>query len=353
MIDFKDCRARMVRQSFYKSMIKKTNIITGYDTIEKLPELVKKVKSKKIMLVYDLKAEKSVLKIKKLFKQSKLQLFTYILTNGEQEKTFESVGKILKELIKNQFIKTDCLLSVGGGTTGDLCGFVSALFMRGIKFIFVPTTIIAACDSSIGGKTAVDFYGKKNIVGTFYDPVNVVCDFNELLQLPDDIKKDGEGEILKYALLSKDIFSLVDGNASICEIIQKCIEFKFKICKKDYFDKGLRHCLNLGHTIAHAVECLSDFKITHGEAVKYGLLFIVKLSVKKGYMSLNTGEKCKDLLVKNGVKKFDFSMSELAEFAKSDKKRKSNYIELVLLKDIGDPFLEKVKIDRLGDYYGD
>ncbi|HBK02015.1 MAG TPA: hypothetical protein DDY77_03160 [Clostridiales bacterium] len=333
-------------------MIKKSNVITGEDIYGTIPALAKKLKSKKIMLVYDVKAEKAALKIKEFLKDGKFEMFCYILTNGEREKTFEAAGKILAELTKNGFIKTDCVIAVGGGVTGDLCGLVAALYMRGMKYISVPTTVIAACDSSIGGKTAVDFYGKKNIVGTFYDPDYVLCDFNEIEALPESVKKDGEGEILKYALLDKEIFSLVSENAPLGEIIRKCIDYKIRICSKDYFDKGVRHYLNLGHTVAHAAESLSNFKLTHGEAVKSGLKFIVELSVKKGYMPSETGEKCLEFLAAHGVKDFEYSREEIAEVAKSDKKRKGGCVELVLLRDIGEPFVEKVKIEKLGEYYG-
>lgn len=333
-------------------MIKKNNIFTGEGVIEKLPALAKKLKSKKILLAYDVKAEKTALRIKELLKCGKEEVYSYILTNGEREKTFESVGKIISELIKNEFVKTDCLVAVGGGTTGDLCGLVAALYMRGIKYISVPTTVIAACDSSVGGKTAVDFYGKKNVLGTFHDPDYVVCDFEVLKNLPENVKKDGEGEILKYALLDKEIFSLVSENAPLNEIIQKCIEYKIRICMKDYFDKGVRHYLNLGHTAGHAAESLSNFKLSHGEAVKSGLKFIVELSVKKGYMPPKTGEKCLEFLTKRGVKDFEYSREELAEVSKCDKKRKGGHVELVLLKDIGEPFIEKVKTEKLGEYYG-
>lgn len=332
-------------------MINKDSVVFGNGVIEKIPSMIKNSKSEKALVVYDLKAEKHALSLIEALKKEDVFVKTFILTGGEKEKSLIAARKISELLFKFGFCRSDTLVAVGGGVTGDLGGFVASLYMRGMKLVLVPTTLLAACDSAIGGKNGVDFLGAKNVLGSFYLPSHTVIDYGVLSALPDTVKKEAEGEILKYALLDEGIFNLVEKESPLSQIVAACVDYKISVCNKDLFDKGERRVLNLGHTIAHAIEALSDFKITHGEAVAQGLFFISALSQKHGLISDAEYRKISRLLLSHGVKAPSFTPAELAAFALADKKRDGEKLSLVMLKRVGEPIIVEVNCEKIKEYY--
>ncbi len=288
-------------------------------------------------------------------KKAQFETFKYVIENGEQSKNGENFLKICDFLAQNHITKSDVIIALGGGVVGDLAGFVSACFLRGIKFIQIPTTLLAAVDSSVGGKTAIDISSGKNLVGAFYQPKLVLCDYTTLSTLKPEIFADGCAEVIKYAVIgNKDLFShlLQYGKDFDLEyVISECVKMKRDIVEKDEFDKGERQKLNLGHTIGHSIELLSDFSISHGSAVACGLAIVTRASFKKGICSKET---CENII--KIIEKFDlptsceYSAEQLVGPALSDKKRTGSSLNLVIPYEIGKSELLKTNINELKEF---
>ncbi len=254
----------------------------------------------------------------------------FVLPAGEENKTFASLGEILARMVRAGLHRSSRVFAVGGGVVGDIAGFAAATYMRGIRLVQVPTTLLAQVDSSVGGKTAVDLGGVKNAVGAFYQPEEVIVDGEFLKTLPPREVKCGLGEIVKYAALNGKIFdSLLEnvGNLSelayLSSLAEECIRHKAGVCERDEKESGERKSLNVGHTTGHAIELSRG--LSHGESVLYGMLFETELAIKKGICEKPYGEKL--LTVVNAALDVapksnpDFSkIVEEAEKAKSDKK---------------------------------
>lgn len=280
------------------------------------------------------------------------EVLKYVIDNGEKSKNGQNFLKICEFLAENHITKSDLIIALGGGVVGDLAGFVSASYLRGIKFIQVPTTLLAAVDSSVGGKTAIDIEAGKNLVGAFYQPKLVLCDYSTLSTLKPEIFTDGCAEVIKYAVIgNKELFNhlLERGNDFDLEyVISECIKMKRDIVEKDEFDSGERQKLNLGHTIGHSVELCSKFRISHGSAVAIGLAIIARASVKKGLCSKDCAEKIVEILNKFDLPTdTEFSAEQLQKPALSDKKRSGNSLNLVIPYDIGDSRILKTDVSDL------
>lgn len=280
-------------------------------------------------------------------------LFKYIFPHGESSKNLTVWGEIINFLAQNHFTRCDLVVALGGGVVGDITGFAAACYQRGIPFIQVPTTLLAAIDSSVGGKTAVDLPFGKNLVGAFYQPALVVCDPLLLQTLPSYTLADGITEALKtgvigdktlFSLLEKEGFTLTNGE----EIIYRCIDLKRQLVEKDPFDKGDRQLLNLGHTIGHAIENLSNYNISHGTAVAMGMTAIAQWAWRAGYAKENTAPVIAQVLKKWGVSLVcPYGAKELAQAALYDKKRSGNNITLVLPVEIGHSMLHTLPVEEL------
>ena len=331
-------------------------IIIGKGIINKLHSILvdNGIKFEKCLFVIDNKILKSSIKIiVNSFSERKFEC--HFLTANEKNKNQSSVNKILEILLKKNFHRNDCLISIGGGITGDISGFASSIFKRGIKFVNVPTTLLAQVDSSIGGKTGVNSIYGKNLIGSFYQPSLVVSDINFLKTLPKREIICGYGEILKHSLISdKKFFLFLDKNCQkilnlqtifIKKAIQKSCLIKKRVIELDEKENNLRKILNFGHTFAHAYEATLKYskKLNHGEAVILGIMSASKFSLKNNLLSKNEFELIKDHLIKfnlpiNLKKHFTTkNLGNLIEFIKKDKKNKSKKISLVLLKKIGSP----------------
>ncbi len=293
--------------------------------------------------------------IEKSLIENDIKVCKYVIEHGEQSKNGDNFLKICEFLAENHITKSDMVIALGGGVVGDLAGFVSACFLRGVKFIQIPTTILAQVDSSVGGKTAIDIKQGKNLVGAFYQPKLVICDYSTLSTLKPEIFTDGCAEVIKYAVIgNKDLFYhlMQYGKEFDLEyVISQCIKMKRDIVQQDEFDTGERQRLNLGHTIGHSIELLSDFSISHGSAVACGLAIVAKASYSNG---LCTKETYNDIVTI--LEKFDlptsceYSAKQLVGPALSDKKRAGKSLNLVIPYEIGKSELLKIDINELQDF---
>ena len=254
----------------------------------------------------------------------------FVLAAGEENKTFASLYAILGKMAAAGLHRNSRLFAVGGGVIGDIGGLAAALYMRGISCVQIPTTLLAQVDSSVGGKTAVDLGGVKNIVGAFYQPCEVLVDPTFLKTLPAREIKCGVGEIVKYAALNSDIFDILEKNvhrltdlAFLTELIVACVAHKANVVQADEKEKGDRRSLNVGHTTGHAIELSSG--LSHGESVLYGMLFETRMAIATGVCEKEYGERL-IALVKKAIAivpqtTMDFSkIDEDAKKARADKK---------------------------------
>lgn len=263
---------------------------------------------------------------------------------GEQSKNIDNYQLVMNTLIENGFTRTDCLVSIGGGVVGDLGGFVSSTYMRGIDFYNIPTTLLSQVDSSIGGKTAIDYNGIKNIIGSFYTPKCVLIDPNTLKTLDKRQLHAGLVEAIKMACTcSSSLFEIISKSKNlendIDEIIFQSLQIKQKIVEEDLEEKGLRRVLNFGHTLGHIIESASNYNLLHGECVGIGML---------SFSSDKARKQIKKLLKKyNLPTSYDLSLKDIEDYLIHDKKKTGDYIWIVSVENIGSYELKKIKIDEL------
>ena len=254
----------------------------------------------------------------------------FVLQAGEENKNFSSLYQILESMAKAGLHRTSKLFAVGGGVVGDIAGLAASLYMRGVSYVQIPTTLLAQVDSSVGGKTAVDLNGVKNIVGAFYQPCEVLIDPTFLKTLPQREIKCGFGEIVKYALLSGEIFDELYDNADkynnlafLESLIVRCVRHKAHVVEIDEKETGERKSLNVGHTTGHAIELA--YALSHGESVLYGALLETEMAISAGVCTKAYGEKAlkiiRDALAIPPLSNPDFSsIADNAHKAKADKK---------------------------------
>ena len=263
---------------------------------------------------------------------------------GEQSKNIDNYQLVMNTLIENGFTRTDCLVSIGGVVVGDLGGFISSTYMRGIDFYNIPTTLLSQVDSSIGGKTAIDYNGIKNIIGSFYTPKCVLIDPNTLKTLDKRQLHAGLVEAIKMACTcSSSLFEIISKSKNlendIDEIIFQSLQIKQKIVEEDLEEKGLRRVLNFGHTLGHIIESASNYKLLHGECVGIGML---------SFSSDKARKQIKKLLKKyNLPTSYDLSLKDIEDYLIHDKKKTGDYIWIVSVENIGSYELKKIKIDEL------
>ncbi|MBQ2812197.1 MAG: 3-dehydroquinate synthase, partial [Clostridia bacterium] len=232
--------------------------------------------------------------------KSGFEVFSFVIPHGESSKSAENLLAILEFAAENAFSRTDTFFALGGGVVGDLCGFAAAVYMRGTNFVQLPTTLLAAVDSSVGGKTAIDLEAGKNLAGAFYQPKLVLCDTDTFDTLPDEEFSNGMAEVIKYGMFCDGGFLdiLTESNTDIEEIVARCVAIKARVVEADEFDKGERMFLNFGHTVAHAVENLSGYTTPHGSAVAIGMAVITKAAIALGKCESKTFDILVELLKK-------------------------------------------------------
>ncbi len=276
----------------------------------------------------------------------------FVFPHGEGSKNMQTLCSLLEFLAENRLTRTDCLFALGGGVVGDMCGFAAAIYLRGIKFIQIPTTLLAAVDSSVGGKTGIDLAAGKNLAGAFHQPSMVICDYETLDTLPAQTFADGCAEVIKYGVINdRALFdSLAEHGVKpqIESVIARCVENKRDIVEKDEFDNGCRQLLNLGHTVGHAIEACSALQISHGSAVAIGTVIVMRAAVANSQCDVQELDALISLLRSVGLPtECPYSASSLAAVATADKKRKGGHITLVVPYAIGDSRLVKTPIGEL------
>ena len=286
-----------------------------------------------------------------LFKKG-FHVYSHVFHHGEASKTLAVCGEILHSLTDKQLTRTDIVVALGGGVVGDVAGFAASVYLRGIPFIQIPTTLLAMVDSSVGGKTGVNLPAGKNLAGTFHQPLSVLCDPDALFTLSAKTLRDGLAEAIKTSLLRDPVmFEWFRSGVYIHkmeDIITRCVRIKAEIVAEDEHDTGIRRVLNFGHTFGHAIEKTSGYQVPHGSAVAAGMACASRLSHKLGVCGEALFLEVCEALERNGLSSsVPYPVKTLLSAALSDKKRIGDKITLVLLKDIGDPLLYPVPVDEM------
>jgi len=336
------------------------DVYLGHDIFNRLFDIVEKLKlNKNIMLVIDEKLygiRKS--EINRLTKTYRGKLNVVIIKATERLKSFYTLQKIFSELLNKEYTRDTLLIAIGGGIIGDIVGFAGAIFSRGVQYVQVPTTLLATVDSSVGGKTGINFGDTKNIIGAFNQPKFVLIDSDLLTTLPKREMISGLGEVIKYAYLTNQNFydyilsnvdNIIAKKKDVLErIIEESVRFKGDVVANDEKESGTRKMLNLGHTFAHAFEVEQNYKIKHGHAVIVGIVCALYLSNR---LNLLNDKKLKSLLeligqVKGLIKISDVDYRKSISIMKRDKKNRDGKIKFVLLKDIGKILIDVEATDR-------
>ena len=276
----------------------------------------------------------------------------FVFPHGEQSKSHETLLNLYGFLAASDITRSDSIIALGGGVTGDLAGFAAASFLRGIDYVQIPTSLLAQIDSSVGGKTAVDIPAGKNLVGAFKQPRLVLADTDTLSTLPEAFFDDGMGEAVKYGMIwSKELFELIAaGNIKdhLEEIIVKCVDIKREVVETDEFDKGLRMILNFGHTLGHSIEKTQNFSgLSHGKAVAVGMYLMTSAAEKHGIISEPISGRMKKCLETNNLPwSVDIPAETLFANSVNDKKRFSDDINVIICKTIGKADIVKMPIDE-------
>lgn len=317
---------------------------TGSNIFPRLLTEIKKLNTHKNLFVI---VDSNVLKLYKkqideIFSAYNEKCFIQSINTSEKEKTYETVNKLYSRLITKKFGRDTLIIAIGGGILGDIAGFVAATYMRGIPFVQVPTTILAGVDSSVGGKTGINFGSTKNVVGAFHQPQLVLIDTEFFKTLPQEEIICGLGEITKYAFLTDDKFfnylnknfeKLINLQTEVLnKVISVSVNYKASVVLADEKETGLRKLLNLGHTFAHAIEIEQDHKIKHGQAVAVGTACACFLANKLKFFDDKLLEKYLSLLIKfrEHIEIKSFDMKKLYALMNRDKKNKNNEIRFVL-----------------------
>ena len=285
----------------------------------------------------------------------------FVFPHGEASKCHDTLLKLYDFLAENGFTRSDMLVALGGGVTGDLTGFAAATYMRGIEFIQIPTSLLAMVDSSVGGKTAVNINSGKNLVGSFYQPSLVIADTATLKTLPDEFFIDGMAEVIKYGMIkSPKVFKMTeklnhsDAGFTISDVIRECVSIKAQVVENDEREAGERMLLNFGHTLGHAIEKYHNFSgITHGAAVAIGMSVFTHIAEKRGMCVKGTADKLDAVLNQHKLPTTtDAPMDILFKYSLGDKKRNSKGIDIVICSDIGKSSVVRMSVDEYADFLG-
>lgn len=283
----------------------------------------------------------------------------FVFPAGESSKNHSTLLRIYDFLAENGFTRSDYIAALGGGVVGDTAGYAAATYMRGIDFVQVPTTIIAQSDSSVGGKTAVDIKGGKNLVGAFHQPRLVICDTDTFSTMPDHFFSDGMAEVIKYGMIKSsslfDFLSECNISANFDEIIEQCVSIKARVVENDECEKGERMLLNFGHTLGHALEKYYNYLgLTHGFAVAIGMSVFTHIAENRGMAKSGIAERLDHLLLKCGLPVKDTApLEELYKNSLGDKKHLTNGMNVVICSDIGKSEVVRMSTDEYHNFLTD
>lgn len=346
-----------------KTSVKKYDILIEQGLFSKIAEEIRAVYcGKRIFLVTDENVaaiyERDLLS---QLSQAGFEVVNYVIKPGESSKALSEYSEICEYFVDNEITSADLIVAFGGGVVGDLTGFVASTLKRGLPYIQIPTSVISQVDSSVGGKIGLNLKIGKNFIGAFYHPECVLIDPKLLYTLPDKYKRDGMGEIIKYALIKdKDLFfalEMMDSNTWINqmeEITRRCLQIKANLVEIDERDRADRMLLNFGHTLGHAIEIEGNYeKYSHGEAVSIGMSVITAKSEKMGFTREGTHDRIVSILKKYHLPyRIDsMDMENLLHRMYLDKKVSGDYIDLVLLRSIGEGFIQKIERKELSTFF--
>lgn len=329
-------------------------ILIGRGILGRLGEEVKqRIQPCKAAVITDTTVEKLyAAQAEESLRQAGFTTCRFAYPAGEAAKHIGTLSEILEFLAEEEITRQDIIVALGGGVCGDMAGFAAAVYQRGIRFVQVPTTFLAAVDSSVGGKTAIDLKAGKNMAGAFYQPHLVLCDVDTLDTLPAEVFADGIAETLKYGVIGDAaLFAKTasgDFRQDLEEIIEACVKMKRDIVMEDEFDNGVRQLLNLGHTLGHAIEKKSGFTITHGHAVAIGMHLIAKAAERMGIAERGLAETIRQALEQNALPiATDYTAEDIAEGVLKDKKRRGGEISFVFPVKIGQCEIVKLPIAQV------
>lgn len=336
------------------------NIVIDKGILPKSGDMIKEVTSaERVAVITDDTVDKLYSDVvMKSLSDAGFETFKFVFPHGEKSKNISTFSSILEFLAESGLTRTDALVALGGGIVGDVAGFAAASYLRGIDFIQIPTTLLACVDSSVGGKTAIDLKAGKNLAGAFYQPKLVIADFETLSTLTDGIFADGMAEVIKYGVIfDKAFFEFLRDNEAkdnLEYVITRCVELKRDIVNADEKEKGVRALLNFGHTVGHAIEKCSGYKIPHGSAVAVGMVIISRAAYKCSFCD----ENCTDIIASLNKKyslpvSTDFSASELSSAAMADKKRAGDKIKLIIPEALGNCVIKSVPTSELEKIIGE
>lgn len=330
------------------------------DSFDDLSRCMEELGSKdlRVCVVTDSNVEKLYLDdVKNVLEGSCARLTSFTIPAGEQHKTLDEIRRLYTHLIGQEFDRRDLLVALGGGVTGDMTGFAAATYLRGIRFVQIPTTLLSQVDSSIGGKTGVDFDSYKNMVGAFHQPSMVYLNVNTLQTLDETQFASGMGEVLKHGLIRDASYYewCLDHMGEIeerqpdllKEMVVRSILIKRAIVQKDPLEKGERALLNFGHTVGHAIEKLMDFRLAHGACVNLGIIAASYISWKRGNIPEEIFYEIRDMSVAFGLPiSYDsLRVDEILETMKKDKKRIGETTRMILLKRLGSSYIDETVTD--------
>lgn len=299
-------------------------------------------------------------KVKALIEAEGIEVSEYTFEAGEQSKNIETIAAMWGVMAKAGFTRTDAIVSVGGGVAGDMSGFAAATFLRGIKVVQVPTSLLAMVDACVGGKTGIDLKEGKNLAGAFHQPSAVIEDADCLATLPDEVFTEGMAEVIKYAcIMDTELYDLLNANSSrgiairedselMDKIVTKCVADKAYVIEVDEHDNGLRQTLNFGHTIGHVIERNSNFTLAHGVSVAKGMGIIIDSALAAGTLNAEDAVKMKNLIIAYGLPVTDsITPEDAVSGALNDKKKRGNTISLIVVNNIGKAEIVKMTPDDL------
>ena len=330
------------------------DVIIEHNILDKCGDLLREeLAGSKSLIVTDSNVAVLYLgKVSDSLRQAGYETSSIVLSAGEETKNVDNYTFLLNVLSEREFSSTDLIIALGGGVIGDLVGFVAATFKRGTKFVQIPTTLLAAVDSSIGGKTAINLINGKNQVGIIRNPSIVICDPSVIATLSDSALHEAYAEIIKYGVLSgSEIInslrrSISDGDYS--DVIFRSVSIKKDIVEMDESDQDLRQYLNLGHLIGHAIEASSDYTIPHGYAIAEGLFYESKCCALAGYCKMNSHLAISDILREFGFDNFKrYSYDDLAPFLVQDKRIRDNSISIIVPESIGSCRMQSIDFSNL------
>jgi 3-dehydroquinate synthase len=327
------------------------DIKIGSGILDEADSILNKIGSSAVIVTDDIVAPLYAQRLEQALSRKKIRIARFVIPHGEASKSAEQLVPLVNFLAKEKLSRTDTVIALGGGVVGDLAGFSAAVYMRGIGFVQIPTTLLAAVDSSVGGKTAINLEAGKNLAGAFYQPDAVLCDISLLSTLTPEVFRDGCAEVIKYGVIADSkLFKSFEKpiKDQLEAVIARCVEIKRDIVAQDEFEKSVRKFLNFGHTIGHAIELLSGYKITHGSAVAAGMAIVTRSTCKMKICDASCGQDLiKILKLYNLPTNTTYDAASLAKACLSDKKRDGGKVTMIFPEKIGKCIMKDIKVEEL------